>query len=267
MNADEIVKLYDALSIKEKERPVQTLDDRLKVLGKQRLALCLVGKILTNKLVNREVFMNVMNKIWKVDGGVEIEPIKGNIFAFYFKNLEGRQRILKGGPWSFDRAIIAFEIPTGTREVQIHNLPLLCLTEDIGTFLGGMIGEVSDVDSNTTTDGSDSFLRVRVKVPVDEPFRRVQRVDLLGDGKVTTMLLRYERLLDYCFRCGRLGHIIDACSDEDNSIDMSSDASRKLEVWLRASSPPKHSFLGLGKYGNKTWDKHKQYESYRSTGG
>ncbi|KAK2641361.1 hypothetical protein Ddye_023124 [Dipteronia dyeriana] len=115
MDADELVKLYDALSVKDKDRPVQTLDVSLKVEGEQRLALCLVGKVLTNKVVNREAFLDVMKKIWRVDGGVEIEPIKGNMFAFYFKSQESRQRILKGGPWSFDRAIIAFERPSGVR--------------------------------------------------------------------------------------------------------------------------------------------------------
>ncbi|KAK3192989.1 hypothetical protein Dsin_024299 [Dipteronia sinensis] len=234
MNADDIALMCDAISLKEKARPVCVLDTKLKDRGEKRLALCLVGKILTTKLVNRNVFVNVMNRIWRVDGGVEIEPIKGNIFAFFFKNAEDRQRVLNGGPWSFDRAIIVFEKPAGTGDVldmkfnsvdfwvQVHNLLLLCMNEEIGMFLGKMIGKVRDIDLSMITDIS---------------------------GKVTTMLLRYERLFDYCFRCGRVGHILDECVHEDVILEVSSEATRKLRVWLRAASPPKQSFMGVGRMG------------------
>ncbi|KAK1582191.1 hypothetical protein Q3G72_012621 [Acer saccharum] len=113
MNADDIASLCNGLSIHEKERPVCTLDGNLKDKGEQRLPLCLVGKVLTTKLVNKNVFIDVMNKIWRVEGGVEIDQIKGNTFEFLFKSLKDRQRVLSGGPWSFDRAILVFEKPTG----------------------------------------------------------------------------------------------------------------------------------------------------------
>ncbi|KAK3213213.1 hypothetical protein Dsin_017919, partial [Dipteronia sinensis] len=55
--------------------------------------------------------LEVMNKIWRVDGGVEIESVEGNIFAFFFRNMEDLHKILRGGPWSFDQAIIVFDKP------------------------------------------------------------------------------------------------------------------------------------------------------------
>lgn len=51
---------------------------------------------------------------------------------------------------------------------------------------------------------NDRFIRVRVVIAANEPLLRSIRVDLLGNGKITTMLLRYERLLDYCFKCVRI---------------------------------------------------------------
>ncbi|TXG57706.1 hypothetical protein EZV62_015535 [Acer yangbiense] len=195
MNVEDIARLCGGFSIREKERPVRQLDSLLKDEGEQRLALCLVGKVLATKLVNRNVFIDVMNKIWRVEGGVEIEQVKSNIFKFGFKTLKDRQRILKGGLWSFDRAIIVFEIPTGEREVEgmnfnsvdfwvrIHNLPLLCMTKEIEKFLGNMIGVVKEIDFETTSDGSGWFLRVRVTVQANEPLQQCIRVDLLGTGK------------------------------------------------------------------------------------
>ncbi|TXG72874.1 hypothetical protein EZV62_001453 [Acer yangbiense] len=154
MNEIDIASLCNALSIKEKESPVQILDVKLKDRGEKRLALCLVGKVLTSKVVNKDAFRDVLKRIWRVNGGVEIEPIEDNIFEFQFTNLEARQRVFSGGPWRFDNAIILLEEPTRSGEianmefnrtefwVQIHNLPLLCMSEGIGLFLGRMIGDM-----------------------------------------------------------------------------------------------------------------------------
>ncbi|KAK1550231.1 hypothetical protein Q3G72_015866 [Acer saccharum] len=205
MNAEEIIKLCDGLSIKEKEGHARTLDVGLKKRSENRLALSLVGKVLKKKLINREVFMSVMNKIWRVNGGVQIELVEGNIFVFYFSNLEDRQRILKGGPWSFDRATIIFDKPT-----------------EIGSFLGSMIGEVHDMDLGAMVEGSNRFLRVRVTMEVDGPL------------------------------CDKLGHVMDECTVEiEEEREMSSAISKKLTVWLCASSPPKHSFRGARRHGGK----------------
>ena len=63
MNAEDIALLCSGLSIQEKEILVRTLDGILKDKGEQRLVLCLVGKVLSTKLVNKNVLTGVMNKI------------------------------------------------------------------------------------------------------------------------------------------------------------------------------------------------------------
>ncbi|TXG46396.1 hypothetical protein EZV62_028104 [Acer yangbiense] len=251
MNADELALLCSALSVKEMDRPIRTLDSNLINIGARRLSLCLVGKVLTTRLVNRSAFIDIMTSVWRVSEGVDIEWAEGNIFVLNFKNLEDRSRILAGGPWNFDRAIIVFEEPTGVGDilnmsfnrtefwVQIHNLPLLCMTEDIGMFLGKMIGEVCDIDLEAAREGNGRFIRVRVAFAANEPLLRCLRVDLLGTGKVTTMLLRYERLLDFCFKCSRLGHSMRECTEEADVKEATSEANVRLNVWLRAVSPSK----------------------------
>ena len=107
MNTEDIARLCDALSLKEQSGPVCVLDGDIQKMESRRLELCLVGKILSTKIVKKEIFISVFSKIWKVSGGVEIEAVEGNIFAFYFKNNADRRHILAGGPWSFDNSIIA----------------------------------------------------------------------------------------------------------------------------------------------------------------
>ncbi|TXG49059.1 hypothetical protein EZV62_024934 [Acer yangbiense] len=251
MNADELALLCSALSVGELERPVRTLDTNLVNIGTRRLSLCLVGKILTTRLVNRAAFNDVMTTVWRVSEGVEIEWAEGNIFVLNFNNLDDRYRILAGGLWNFDRVVIAFEKPTGVGNilsmnfnrvefwVQIHNLPLLCMTEDIGIFLGKMIGEVSDIDLESCREGNGRFIRVRVVLAANEPLLRCLRVDLLRTGEITTMLLRYERLLDFCFKCSRLGHSLRKCTFAGDVNEATSEANVRLNVWMRAVSPIK----------------------------
>ncbi|KAK3227088.1 hypothetical protein Dsin_006950 [Dipteronia sinensis] len=128
------------------------------------MALCLVGKILSPDLINREAFRSLITRIWKVQEGVEIEVISNNIYAFHFHSINDRIKFLSGGPWSFDDVLIVLEEPTGKGAikslkfnmaefwVQISNILMLYMTKDIGHFLGCMIGDVREVDVRSSRD-------------------------------------------------------------------------------------------------------------------
>ncbi|TXG51182.1 hypothetical protein EZV62_023706 [Acer yangbiense] len=155
MKSEELEMLCSAHSIEEKERPVGTLNSNLKEKEECLLSLCLVGKVLNNKLVNKDAFINFLSTIWRT---MKMKYIQS------------------GGPWTFDKAIIAFEEPLST---------------------GKMIEEVIDVDLLAAKNIDGSFVRVRVAVSMDEPLMRSLRVDLKldhsirdcsepGDGKEVT---------------------------------------------------------------------------------
>ena len=129
-----------------------------------------------------------------MEKGVDIEAVSDNVFTFQFKDEGDRQRVLSGSPWSFDDALIVMEIPVGkgsieTMEfryadfwIQIHQVPLLCMSRDIGFFLGEMIGDVIEVDSGLSGVCSGNFLRIRVRIDITRALKRCLRLDILGDG-------------------------------------------------------------------------------------
>ncbi|KAK3231576.1 hypothetical protein Dsin_003457 [Dipteronia sinensis] len=118
MHADEVTKLCAELSLKEEEGPLMSLNTDLKDDGEKILAFRLVGEVLSNKLVNREVFISTILRIWRLVERADIEVIDGNVFFFTFKNVDDRHRVFYGGPWSFDNALLVLEYPTGKGDIK-----------------------------------------------------------------------------------------------------------------------------------------------------
>ncbi|KAK1562331.1 hypothetical protein Q3G72_010277 [Acer saccharum] len=237
MGFDEIAKMYAKLSLLEREGLVQRLQEVLKMVGAQHLVLSLVRKVISNKMINRDVFMGVMGCVWQVSNGVEIEFVSSNIFMFHFNNLGDCTRVLNGGLWTFDGALIALVEPTRMGDigaltfcylefwVQIHQVPLLCLSKEIGWFLGSTVGEVKDVDVAT----SEEFLQVQVVV-------WTLRVDVIGDGEETVMMLCYERFPNHYFQCRHRSHPTRECSEGSDVGGYDGLEELSYGAWLRAAT-------------------------------
>ncbi|KAH7548541.1 hypothetical protein JRO89_XS14G0159300 [Xanthoceras sorbifolium] len=80
------------------------------------------------------------------------------------RNAMDHKRVLEGGPWNFDNALLVPEIPTGfgdftnmefrwtTFWIQIHNIPPICMTKQVGIQLGQHIGTVKEIDVGSIRD-------------------------------------------------------------------------------------------------------------------
>ncbi|KAK2642448.1 hypothetical protein Ddye_024211 [Dipteronia dyeriana] len=100
-------------------------------------------------------------------------------------------------------------------------------------------------------------MRVRVVIEIDKPLRRCLRVDMLGDGVESIMLLKYERLPNFCFRCGLLGHTTRECP---NGPAVVKGEELLFGLWMRASVPAKHvGFWGRRRDSSERGDR----ESWR----
>ncbi|TXG53135.1 hypothetical protein EZV62_022304 [Acer yangbiense] len=59
------------------------------------------------------------------------------------------------------------------------------------------------------------FLMVRVRIDISKPLKRCLRVQLEGLDKAVVAPIHYERLPDFCFACGLIGHVIRDCADAE----------------------------------------------------
>ncbi|KAL5852219.1 hypothetical protein ACOSQ3_007337 [Xanthoceras sorbifolium] len=215
MDTREVERFCEALSLVEPNKTAAVLDRELQQIGKKKLELCLAGRLMATKQVNREAFRAIIPKIWGTTQAVEIEILRDIIFGFHFRNRMDKMRILAGGPWSFDRSLLVLEEPE-----RMGNWP---------------IGEVREIDTGASGDCLGKYIRVRVVLDISKPLQRFLKVNMGNPGKDVIMLLRYERLPEYCFGYGFIGHYMRECEHGfgvgDTGLEDSSFGS-----WMRASS-------------------------------
>ncbi|KAK3226105.1 hypothetical protein Dsin_005967 [Dipteronia sinensis] len=156
MDLDEIAPLCESFSRITKEEKLLSVLDNLKESAGKKLDLCLVGKLLSTKHVNKEAFRQMILRIWQTRHDIEV--VQDNMFLFNFRNQRDRLKILAGGPWNFDNCLFVFDKLKEVGDIanmsfhqvefwiQVHNVPFLCMTKDMGKFLGQLISDLVDIN-------------------------------------------------------------------------------------------------------------------------
>ena len=91
--------------------------------------------------------------------------------------------------------------------VQIHNLPLEMMTRVNAEKIGRKIGRLVEVEDPMMVEGGGrGFLRIRVAMKVLKPLEDGFWVPRRDKDRACASI-RYEKLFDFCFACGKLGHL------------------------------------------------------------
>ncbi|KAL7212957.1 hypothetical protein ACSBR2_015620 [Camellia fascicularis] len=134
--------------------------------------LCLVGKVLASKLLNRTAVSKIIQSAWKTIEAVVVSPWPDNVFLFRFGTLEDRQKVLRDAPWSIMGNLLVLQplkMGCSVSEmdfsycpfwVQVHGLPVDRLTRRndqlIAEHLGQLIGVKAPHDgAGATPDNPD----------------------------------------------------------------------------------------------------------------
>ncbi|TXG73661.1 hypothetical protein EZV62_002240 [Acer yangbiense] len=213
MSEAEIAKLYENLSLADEDVAVHEMAEEVKIDGVEDVERCLVGKVLAEKKVNRDAFKGLIEQIWNPFGHVEIELVGDNIFMFYFINSEDRNKVWHRGPWHFGNSLIVLEKPAGTWK----------------------------------------FIRVNVRIDISKPLKRWLKLKLGKTEEVTRVNLKYERLPEFCFTCGRIGHGIKGCMDEEARKTALEGSPNKFGSWLKATISDRSKLRGnVQAYGSSS---------------
>ncbi|TXG46295.1 hypothetical protein EZV62_028202 [Acer yangbiense] len=97
-------------------------------------------------------------------------------------------------------------------------------------------------------------MRVKDRIDISKALKRWIKLKLGKSEEVTTMNLKYERLPEFCFACGKIGHGIKECQDVDARNTALEGSQNKFGSWLKASIPD-HLKPRSGVYNDETLSK------------
>lgn len=203
----------------------------------------LVGKFLTEKNINFQAMQNVMASLWRPREGMEIHDIGGFKYSFVFYHIMDLHKVIEGGPWSFEQSMLVYEKLNGGEDaqsivlngmdiwVQVYDIPTGLISENILRSVGMYIGQYIKTDSNSFDGGWKQYARIRVTLDINKPLKRRMKLKREG-GSWSWVNFKYERLGNFCFVCGMLGHVERECSvvyaNPGKVIE------KAYGVWLRA---------------------------------
>ena len=223
METDDLIKKCSAITLEEEDDDKVIFGGKMKEKGAKIAADCLVGKILTTRSTSYEGVRAALQQAWRPAGVVKIESLRNKIFMFKFSLEEDKRRVLTGGPWHYDRALIVLQEPNAIGNVtehpfshvsfwvQLHNVPLMCMDSSTIREIGSKIGKVEDVATDATGDCFGAYVRVRISIDITKRLKKIIKIQQ-EDGREIPIGVIYEKLPDYCFCCGIIGHQYRECA-------------------------------------------------------
>ncbi|XP_073130025.1 uncharacterized protein [Henckelia pumila] len=242
MKIEDIAKLVKEFTISNKGDHNVTIKAEELKMGEERASKCLVARVISHKVVNKETFRTHVPRILQLTKKVEVDFVGKNTFIMEFASLMDRRRVLLEGPWSCFQDLIVIKEPRGMDEprslcfdevafwVQCHNVPIAFSQIGIMKKIGAQIGEVEEVDHGESSSLMGRFVRMRVRINIRKPLKQFLCVGV-EDGEEVIIILSYERLSEFCYRCGVLGHSFRTYGEpaEENTV-------MRYGVWMRAQT-------------------------------
>lgn len=113
-------------------------------------------------------------------------------------------RILQLTAWS-ERFQPTFEkLSLAAVWIQIHHLPIELWSGDILELVASQFGRVLKIDKPTIDRSRAKFARVCVLLDLNQPLQQGTWVNY-GDHSAFVLVL-YEKLPVFCYKCGKVGH-------------------------------------------------------------
>lgn len=155
---EELEELWKKLTVTEEEDEDIVLGSNSTKVTKKVWKNCIVMKVLTQRSVNVEALKKNMRMLWKPNKGLQVSKIEDNLYLAEFGDSRDKKKVMEMRPWSYEKQLVLmreFEGELVPKEIrlrwspfciQIHNLPLKCMTSGTGYMIGAKIGEVFEVD-------------------------------------------------------------------------------------------------------------------------
>lgn len=229
-------------------------------------ALCLLGKLWTDRPYNSYGLIETMKKLWCPTKGMICRELGNNLISFQFHNRRDMERVLSMEPWQFNKHILVLtKLSTDIQPslmpfdkapcwIRLYDVPIGGRQKEGLRMMGCRFGEVLEIDESTTS-GLARSVRLKILLDLNKPLKRGTRIRL-GSATPCWIPATYERLPSFCYWCGKLGHSYKDCDQfHDQVSDEKHEDVKKFPYgeWMKAS-PMKQAQIIPDK-GNEENDK------------
>jgi hypothetical protein len=209
---------------------VSCADNRLELCQPQNIPsqtnFLLLGKIISPKTFHSPIILEIVSRAWNLARPIKVKKVDRNLFAFSFVHEADFQLVFNRIPWTIRGAHLNLKVwnpnlawqeidfSNSPFWVQDHGIPLAWMNKDFIESIGRNVGQVLEVDFIGEPQMLwKRFVRVRINMNINAPF--CLGIFLPRPGlKDLWISLKYERLLELCFRCGLIGHSEGKCTEK-----------------------------------------------------
>lgn len=215
--------------------------------------LCLVGRFLTEGVLDFQAMQQTMAALWKPGKGVYIRELGVNLFLFQFYHEIDIKRVIEGSPWTFNRKVLIISrmqeglnprcVPLNKIDlwVQVYDLLPGFMSERILMEVGNQMGTfVCSCPSNFKGVWRE-YIRIRVTLDLSKPLKRRMKLRKTGN-EWFWINFKYENVPTFCFICGLLGHGEKFCSQLFEKPE--SEISKPYGAWMRAPLRRQNKLIG-----------------------
>ncbi|XP_040932053.1 uncharacterized protein [Gossypium hirsutum] len=198
---------------------------------------------MANEHPNREEMYRVFRSLWYTKEDVDFVALKEGAVIVKFGCLEDRSRILNLMPWLFDKCLFSmvpfvkgkniadYEFWLSPFWLRVYNIPIEFMDRQLALDVGNAIGALMAIDWKDRNGAWTEFMRLKVKIDISKPLRRV--VKFVSDaGEEMIGVIKYERLPDFCYLCGLIGHTTRRCQN-NRAGDVIEDSNLQYGSWMR----------------------------------
>ena len=268
--AEELETLWQKLKVTEEEELSISLGEECTKAANERGKYCLVLRVLSRRGILLDALRKNIRMLWKPNKSLQLSMIEEELFLAEFEDERDKKRVMDMRPWHYEKQLVLLQEFEGEQDpkdivlkwspfwVQIYNLPLKSRTRETGKTIGASLGKVVDVDVADNGVQWGKYLRVRVEVDVTRKLIRGRKINIVGE-EARWVHFKYERLPNFCYRCGLLEHDLRECP-----VSVGRDKAEGMEdlqygAWLRGE--PTRRLGGEYSFANKKESGDTRYRS------
>jgi hypothetical protein len=259
---EDLAKQWERFSLMEVETLEVDAPEPVVEALVERGSTCVVGKLLADRVVGKEILKTPLIRAWQPTGWVNFKNIGSNLFLIEFENEWDKSRIMEGRPWTFDGDLVSLaefdgitppsqlEFEKAAFWVRMFELPLACMSKEMGQRIGASVGTVEEVEVDDEGVGWGEYLRVRIILDLSKPLSRVRFIKLRD--KSIWIPFRYEKIPRFCFKCGTIRHGDRGCVRPGGRRSQEKENEVQFGPWLRVTPPGNRGGRGgggRGRYG------------------